>query len=55
MPPHVRVGLVGFKDGEFRVVAGVDALVAKGPADLIDALEAADQETLQKEFGAMRM
>ena len=43
----VRVGLVQLEHRELGVVAAVDPLVAEVPADLVDALEAADQQALQ--------
>ena len=53
--PHdvlvVGVGLVGLQHGELRVVLGGDALVAEDAADLVDALEAADDEALEVELG----
>lgn len=45
------VGLVEFAGGEFGVVGGVEAFVAEGGAELEDAVEAADDEALEPEFG----
>ena len=54
-PPHrvlvVRVGLVPLDHGELgRVLVG-DALVAEVAAQLVDALEAADDQPLEVELG----
>jgi len=47
----VAVGLVGLQRGELGVVAGVHALVAEDAADLVDAVETADDELLERQFG----
>ena len=47
----VAVGLVGLQLGELREVRGVDALVAEGLAELVHAVEAADDEPLEVELG----
>src|SRR5439155_6124770 len=46
----VAVGLVDLEHGELGVVAPVDAFVPEVAADLVDALEASDQEALQVEL-----
>ena len=46
----VGVGLVELHEGELRVVTGVKALIAENAADLIDALEAADDQALEVEL-----
>ncbi len=46
----IGVGLVELHEGELRVVTGVKALIAENTADLIDALEAADDQALEVEF-----
>ncbi len=43
----VGVGLVELEHGELGVVAGGDALVAEVAVDLVDAIEAADDEALE--------
>ena len=43
----VAVGLVQLQHREFGVVPRADALVAEDPADLVDLLDAADQQPLQ--------
>ena len=43
----VAVGLVQLHHGEFGIVPRADALVAEDPADLVDLLDAADQQPLQ--------
>ena len=54
-PPHrvlvVRVGLVPLEHRELGVVLERDALVAEVLADLVDALEAADDQPLEVELG----
>ena len=47
----IRVGLVGFHGGEFRVVGGVHALVAEDAAHLVHPLEAAHDQALEVQFG----
>ena len=47
----VRVGLVPLEHRELGVVRGVDALVAEVLADLVDALQAADDQALEVELG----
>ena len=49
-PVVVGVGLVELHQGEFRVVAGVEALVAENAADLVDLFQAADNEALEVEL-----
>ena len=44
------VGHVELEDREFGVVLGADALVAKGAADLVDAVEAADEQAFEIEL-----
>ena len=44
---QVGVGGVQLHQGEFGVVPGADALVAEDPPDLVDPLEAADDEALE--------
>ena len=46
----VGVGLVELHEGELGVVAGVKALIAENAADLIDALETADDQALEVEL-----
>ncbi len=46
----VRVGLVELEHGELGVVFRADALVAKVAVDLVDAVEAADDQPLQVEL-----
>ena len=46
----VAVRLVQLQHREFGVVLGADALVAEDPADLVDLLDAADQQPLQVQF-----
>jgi hypothetical protein len=43
----VRVGLVALHHGELGVVLARHALVAEHPADLVDTVEASDQQPLQ--------
>ena len=43
--------MVDFDLGELGVVTGGDALVAEAPTDLVDALHAADEETLEVKLG----
>src|SRR6185312_15688289 len=43
----VSVGLVELEHGELGVVPGADAYVAEVAVDLVDAVEAADDEALQ--------
>ncbi len=43
----VGVGLVAFEHGELGVVLEADALVAKDAADLVDLVEAADDQALE--------
>ena len=43
----VGVGLVELEHGELGVVFGADALVAEVSVDLVDAVEAADYQSLQ--------
>src|SRR5215210_6674197 len=50
-PVHVLVGRVEFEHGELGVVAGGDAFVAEVAVQLINPLEAADEEALEVEFG----
>ena len=47
----VGVGLVELEHGELGVVAGADAFVAEVAVDLVDAIEAADDEALEVELG----
>ena len=47
----VGVCLIQLDGGELRVVAGVHALVAEDTADLVDLLEAADDQTLEVQLG----
>mmetsp|Transcript_13985 Transcript_13985/g.41160 ORF Transcript_13985/g.41160 Transcript_13985/m.41160 type:complete len:210 (-) Transcript_13985:468-1097(-) len=47
----VRIGPVELTGGELRVVRHVDALVPKEPANLVDAVEAADHQHLEVELG----
>ena len=46
----VAVRLVQLQHGEFGIVPRADALVAEDPADLVDLLDAADQQPLQVQF-----
>ena len=46
-----RVGHVEFEDGEFGIVLGADSFVSKRPADLVDAIEAPDEQTLEMKLG----
>ena len=46
----VGVGLVELEHGELGVVLGADALVAEVAVDLVDTVEAADDQTLEVEF-----
>lgn len=46
----VAVGLIHFEQGEFRVVAGVDAFVAENAADFVHAFHAADDKALEMEL-----
>ena len=46
----VGVGLVELEHGELGVVLGADALVAEVAIDLVDAVEAADDEALEIEL-----
>ncbi|KAI3476298.1 hypothetical protein L1887_62135 [Cichorium endivia] len=48
---HVGVGHVELADGELGVVRLVDRLVAEDASDLVDAVEAADDELLEEELG----
>ena len=50
-PQVVFIGYIDFHDREFRIVRPVDALVAEVLADLVDALEPADDQPLQVELG----
>ena len=50
----VAVGLVGLEHRELGAVGGVDALVAEGPADLVDLVHAADDGRLRYSSVAMR-
>ena len=43
----VRVGLVELQEGEFRVMPGIQSLVAENAADLVDTLHAAHDQALQ--------
>src|SRR4051794_8664971 len=43
----IRVGLVSFQERKFRVVLGVDALVAEDASNFVDAVNAPHQKTLQ--------
>src|SRR5690606_6828895 len=45
------VGHIEFKNREFGVMAGADALVSERPADLVDPIVAADEQALQVELG----
>ena len=47
----VGVGLIQLDGGEFRVVTGVHALVAEDAADLVHALETADDQALEVQLG----
>ena len=47
----VGVGLVELEHGELGVVAGADAFVAEVAVDLVDAVEASDDEALEVELG----
>ncbi len=47
----VGVGLVGFQHGVLGVVLGGDALVAEDGADLVHAVEAADDQALEVKLG----
>ena len=47
----VGVGLVELEHGELGVVLGADAFVAEVAVDLVDAVEAADDEALEVELG----
>ena len=47
----VRIRLVPLEHRELGVVLVGDALVAEDPADLVDALEAADDQALQVQLG----
>jgi hypothetical protein len=47
----VRVGLVELEHGELGVVLGADAFVAEVAVDLVDAVEAADDQALEVELG----
>jgi hypothetical protein len=47
----VAVGLVELEHGELGVVLGGDAFVAEVAVDLVDAIHAADYETLEVELG----
>ncbi len=47
----VAVGLVELEHGELGVVLGGDAFVAEVAVDLVDAVEAADDEALEEELG----
>ncbi len=47
----VGVGLVELEHGELGVVFGADALVAEVAVDLVDAVEAADDQSLQIQLG----
>ena len=47
---EVAVGLVQFQQRELGIMAGRDAFVAEDPPDLIDAVEAADDQPLEVEF-----
>ena len=46
----VAVGLVGLEHRELGIVRGVNSLVAKDAAHLVDALDAADHQPLQMQF-----
>src|SRR5207302_11473853 len=46
----VAVGLVQLQNDEFRIVLEADAVVPHQPADFVNRLDAADQQTLQIEF-----
>src|SRR5579871_5381056 len=48
----VGIGLVELEHGELGVVAGADALVAEVAVDLVDAVEASDDEALEVELGS---
>jgi hypothetical protein len=50
----VDVGPVELEHRELGVVAGRDALVAEVAVDLVDPRQAADQQPLQEELGAIR-
>ena len=43
----VGVGLIQLHQGKFRIVSGIHALIAEDAADLIDALKAAHDQSLQ--------
>ena len=43
----IGIGLIQFHEGEFRIVAGVQALIPENTADLVDPLQAADDQALQ--------
>ena len=47
----VGVGLVELEHGELGVVPGADAFVAEVAVDLVDAVEAADDQALEVELG----
>ncbi len=47
----VGVGLVELEHGELGVVLGADAFVAEVAVDLVDAVEASDDEALEVELG----
>ncbi len=47
----VGVGLVELEHGELGVVPGADAFVAEVAVDLVDAVEASDDEALEVELG----
>ena len=48
---EVGIGLIELDGGKLRVMLGVHALIAKLPADLVHALNAADDEALEIELG----
>src|SRR4051812_2729826 len=47
----VGVGLIELEHGELGVVPGADAFVAEVTVDLVDAVEATDDEALKVELG----
>ncbi len=47
----IGIGLVGLQKGVLRVVLGGDALVAEDGPNLVDAVEAADDEALEVQLG----
>src|SRR5215216_3419978 len=49
-PVHVHISAVKLKHCEFGIVCAVNAFVTEIAVDLVDLLEAADDETLEIEF-----